>query len=323
MLSKYSEHRRKVLIFKSDRRALENDTGQDSPSGSLFRIGLCCLFLGSGITGCNHLHSSRPTPAAKVIAGNYDKAFPMDPLPEIQDMETAMRVQSEFLFHLSKETTDYVGFKAALTTQKAQRQFSMTSPVRGRLLRSMLLEHDSTVSVASGARLMIEADLLVRVNSGLINSAESMTEAVNYIDAVIPFLEVPDLLYREGSVLSGPDLVAINTGARYGVMGTPVKIQESTLWISKLADIKVTLHDAFGQELAVGYGRDLMTHPLKALLWVRDSLKADGDRLRHGDLVSLGSMTRMIPAVPQTTITATYEKLDSSGPIDVTVHLVE
>lgn len=247
----------------------------------------------------------------------------MDPLPEIQDMETAMRVQSEFLFHLSKETTDYVGFKAALTTQKAQRQFSMTSPVRGRLLRSMLLEHDSTVSVASGARLMIEADLLVRVNSGLINSAESMTEAVNYIDAVIPFLEVPDLLYREGSVLSGPDLVAINTGARYGVMGTPVKIQESTLWISKLADIKVTLHDAFGQELAVGYGRDLMTHPLKALLWVRDSLKADGDRLRHGDLVSLGSMTRMIPAVPQTTITATYEKLDSSGPIDVTVHLVE
>jgi 2-keto-4-pentenoate hydratase len=39
-----------------------------------------------------------------------------------------------------------------------------------------------------------------------------------------------------------------------------------------------------------------MQHPINVVLWLRDALKTEGLRLEKGDLISLGSITALVPA---------------------------
>ena len=63
------------------------------------------------------------------------------------------------------------------------------------------------------------------------------------LDAVIPFLEIPDVLYKPGSELSGPHLVAINAGARFGVLGDPVELQNTDAVYERLGRLDEAARD--------------------------------------------------------------------------------
>ena len=62
-----------------------------------------------------------------------------------------------------------------------------------------------------------------------------------------------------------------------------------------------------------------MDDPLNVVLWIKNSLNAEGKRLKKGDLLSLGTITKLMPARPDTTIRAIYTGLDLSGPVEVSV----
>ena len=55
------------------------------------------------------------------------------------------------------------------------------------------------------------------------------------------------------------------------------------------------------------------------MLWLRDSLKADGIALKKGDLLSLGTITKLTPTAPNTTVRARYVGLDPKGPVEISV----
>ncbi|NEP54188.1 MAG: hydratase, partial [Moorea sp. SIO3C2] len=60
-------------------------------------------------------------------------------------------------------------------------------------------------------------------------------------------------------------------------------------------------------------------NPLQVVLWLKDSLKASGKVLKQGDLLSLGSMTPLIPVKSGTTIRAQYIGLDPKGKVEISV----
>ena len=62
-----------------------------------------------------------------------------------------------------------------------------------------------------------------------------------------------------------------------------------------------------------------MGNPLNVLLWIKDSLQAEGKQLKKGDLLSLGSITNFIPIKPNTTIRAKYIDLDPNGTVEIFV----
>ncbi|HRU89634.1 MAG TPA: hypothetical protein P5172_11880, partial [Syntrophales bacterium] len=78
-------------------------------------------------------------------------------------------------------------------------------------------------------------------------------------------------------------------------------------------------YDDKGQMLIEGQGSALLEHPLNVVLWIRDSLKAEGKLLEEGDLLSLGTITKLTPTTPGTTIRARYVGLDPQGPVEITV----
>ena len=224
---------------------------------------------------------------------------------------------------LEKRFGAMVGFKAGLTNAAVQQRFNYDKPVWGMLFKDMLLPNGATVDPAFGARPLYEADMLVRVKSGAINIARTPEEVLQFVDWIIPFVELPDLLVQAPAKLTGPDVSAINVGARLGVMGTPIAVPDGAAeranMLTALRDMTVRINDASqggnNAELARGKGSDVLGHPLNAVVWLAQALGKEGLSMKPGDLISLGSFSPLKPPVAGQSISVSYDGLPGAQPV--------
>ncbi len=256
---------------------------------------------------------------AEELATSYLNKTPVRAVSANLTLEQAMRVQDQFVQALIPSLGKIVGYKAGLTSKPTQSRFNVSHPLQGVLLEKMLLKSGAVVPAKFGARPMVEGDLMVRVGSEEINTATTPGEALAALDAVIPFIELPDLVYAEDVQLDASALVAINVGARLGVLGEPIPLAATDEWLERLGRVQVIILERAGNQLAVGESLALLGEPLKAVLWLKDSLLARGKSLKKGDLLSNGSITPPIPVEPGSTIRAQYIGLDANEPVEISV----
>lgn len=263
-----------------------------------------------------------PAPAADVastLAENYLSRTPSTAVDPAMTLEQAYQVQEQFIAKISKAHGKVVGYKAGLTNPDVQKTFGVTEPVRGTLLKKMLLKSGSEVPANFGARPLSEGDLILRVGSAKINGAGTPEEALKYIDAAIPFIELPDLVFDKSVKINGIALVTVNVAARYGIMGKPIRVKATPEWNDRLKNFTLQILNEKDEVTIEGKGGNLLSHPLNVVLWIRDSLKAEGKKLKKGDLLSLGTITKLVPAKPGTVVKARYIGLDPKGPVDIYV----
>ena len=222
--------------------------------------------------------------------------------------------QDALLPLIEKRLGPVVGYKAAATSLQAQAQLGLTEPVLGVLTRDMLRPDGATVAVTDGARLIVELDLLARVGPDGVDGVSDRVSALDAIDAFVPFVELGDLMLPDGTPMDGPLLQAMNGGARLGVMGAPVPRGDMTPEDLEVVAGALTLD---GDTVAEAPATALLGHPLDAVLWIVNAAKKRGIAIHPGDVLSLGSMGRFVPARPAA-VTATYKGLDLD---DVSVHL--
>ena len=220
---------------------------------------------------------------------------------------------------LSGDWGAVVGYKAALTNPIAQQRFGVDAPLLGSMLENMLLKSGATVPVHFGARPVCEGDLVVRIGDEAVNRARTREDAMDAIDAVIPFLELPDLVYGPDVPLNGAAITAINAGARLGVLGPERLVFSARDWQHRIAHIRIQLIGDDGKLLTEGRSENLLGHPLDAVLWLKDALLASGKRLKKGDLLSLGSATPPIPIRGPGTVTARYFGMEPERIVEVKV----
>lgn len=256
---------------------------------------------------------------ADILTEHFQKKIPVAEVDPQMTMEQAMKVQERYVANLIKDHGVAVGYKAGLTNPNVQKVFGVTHPVRGTLLAKMMLKSDAVVPAAFGAVPMIEGDLCVRVGSTDINQAKTIEEALKNLDAVIPAIELPDMVFAKGVKFTGPVIAAINVGARYFIMGDPIPLFATDDWRERLQNFSMSLKDETGAGIADGMGSAILGHPLNVVLWIRDSLAAEGKVLKKGDILSLGSVTKMIPPKAGSTIKGRYVGLRPEGPVEITV----
>lgn len=219
--------------------------------------------------------------------------------------------QKTIVAALSGDLGRPVGYKVGLTNKAVQERFKVPHPVRGVLLEKMLLPSGTRVAVPYGAIPLMEADLLVRVRDAAINTATTDQELLRSLSAVVPFIELPDLAFAQGELLDGGNLTAINVAARLGVVGPDIPVESSDAFAAALAAMKITMRDDTGKVLAESTGAAVLDHPLNVVRWLAADLKAAGLALQPGDIVSLGSFSPLLPAMPAVgrTITVDYSGL--------------
>ncbi|HJV82414.1 fumarylacetoacetate hydrolase [Noviherbaspirillum sp.] len=251
--------------------------------------------------------------AATVVASYMNRQAIGNPPP--MSLDDAQCGRDKIVRFLGQQLGPVVGYKAGLTNPAVQKRFNHAQPVRGVLFKDMLLPDGAEVPARFGARPVFEADLLVRVKSSAIHRARTPEEVMKHIDAVIPFIELPDLIVQEPGKLNGATLTYLNVGARLGVMGKPLPM--SAALGSQLPGMTVRMLDGEGHELDHGKGSDVMEHPLNAVIWLAQDIARAGGRLRAGDLLSLGSFSKLTPPKPGTDIRVVYEGLDGTPTVSV------
>jgi len=278
-----------------------------------------CSFIGIAFFCAQGFSCAGAADFADILTEHFQKKVPVAEFDPQMTMDQAMKTQEKYVANLSKDYGEAVGYKAGLTNPNVQKAFGVTNPVRGTLLSAMMLKSGAELPAAFGAVSMIEGDLCVRVGSNDINQAKTAEEALKSLDAVIPAIEAADMVFAKGVKFTGPAIAAINVGARYFIMGNPIQLSPTRDWQERLENFSMTLKDETGADLAEGKGSAILGHPLNVVLWIKDSLVAEGKALKKGDILSLGSVTKMIPAKAGSTIKGRYMGLSPEGPVEISV----
>jgi 2-keto-4-pentenoate hydratase len=246
---------------------------------------------------------------------------PGEPLAGMTSLAHGQCAQDKLVAILAAQWGRPVGYKVGLTNPTAQQRFGVSHPITGTIFEATVRAGDGAeVPAKFGAIPTVEADLLVRVRDAAINDARTHAEVLRHIDQIIPFIEMPDLVMPPGR-LDGPNLLAINVGARLGVLGAPIAVpSDPGDLVARLGAMTVVMLDDTGKELARAPGTALLGHPLNVLPWLAGDLAARGRRLQPGDLISLGGFSPALPTEAGRTYTVRYEGL-AAAPVSVSVRV--
>ena len=259
--------------------------------------------------------------AVNRLVADYNARRPAADLPATLTMADAACTRSRLQQRLAGQAGRLVGYKAGLTNPAVQKRFNTDQPVWGALYTNMLLNSGATVDAAFGSRPLYEADMLVRVKSAAINEAKTPAEVLAQVDQIIPFIELPDLIVETPAQINGAVLSALNVGARLGVRGAPLMVPQDAVGqarvLNELRDMNVRLVDAADAPLGGGKGSDVLGHPLNAVVWLAQALKAEGLSLRPGQVVSLGSFSALLPPKAGLKVTAQYDGVTGLQPVTV------
>lgn len=261
-----------------------------------------------------------PVPeVARLAAAIIERRDPPPPRGDLT-MADAMCARERLAALFGQAWGDQVGWKVGLTNPAAQQRFGAANPVAGAIFFGTLRERSGAELPARfGTAPAVESDLLVRIRDEGVNEAgDDHVALLRHVEAVIPFIELPDLVYGGTPPWSGPLLVSINVGARFGVLGEPIPAEATPAFAARLAAMTVTLRHG-EREVSRAQGTALLGHPLNALAWLVRDLKEQGRRLRAGDHVSLGGFSPALPAEPGEW-TATYRGL-AAEPVSVSLRL--
>jgi 2-keto-4-pentenoate hydratase len=245
---------------------------------------------------------------------------PGEPLSGMNSLADGQCAQDKLVAVLTRQFGRPVGYKVGLTNPGAQQRFGVPHPVTGTIYEATLrLRDGGEVPARFAAVPAVEADLLVRVRDEGINAARTHEEVLRHIDQVIPFIEMPDLVMAPNK-LDGPNLLAINVGARLGVSGAPMPVRADAEFAAALGSITVTMTDDTGKELAKAPGTVLLGHPLNVLPWLAEDLAKRGKKLQAGDIVSLGGFSPALPVEAGRRYTVRHDGL-APQPVSVSVQV--
>jgi 2-keto-4-pentenoate hydratase len=224
-----------------------------------------------------------------------------------ETLDDSYAIQRQVVAGLLPQGAARIGYKAACTSEIAQRALRIDGPLFGQLL--------SHTSHASGARLdasdfvhrVIEAEFAFRIGSDVARRVGGHTpdSVAPFIDAVIPAIEIVDYRYQAWTI-GALQVAADNAIHGAWVAGGPV-----TKW--RHLDLVASRVSVFvnGRQVTSGSGAAVLGDPLAVMAWLAGELPRFGFGLAAGDVVTTGVTTGVFEAAPGDVVEAHFDGVGS------------
>lgn len=252
------------------------------------------------------------------VSESYFARKPASGIPPGIAFEDALRAQKNYVQLLIPKLGPPVGYKVGLVTKAGQERYKAEHPVRGVLLRDMLLANKSTVPANYGTRPILEPDLIVRVKDGGLIDATTMEEAARHLSEIVAFIELADATFDTNAPVDAGVMVSSNVGARSGILGETRAVEATKEFLDAFGKMALVLKDETGKELSRVSAEGMLGHPMNPLLWFVKDMKKHGHKLKAGEYISLGSPSPQVVPQPGKTYTLIYEGLPG-GPLSASV----
>ena len=217
--------------------------------------------------------------ASPLLPADIDAAY------DVQDALVDLRMQAG--------NCDLAGYKIALTTPAMRKFVGYDNSIAGQVLSCDVCTAPARPRLSDFGRLGFECELAFLLGADLAPEAQTADRArvARAIAAVAPAFELVDDRNADYSSFGKDDgatmrsLAADNAWNRGVVLGA---------WRDDWAAIDLaTVHGVLhinGDIAGEGWGRDVLGHPLDAMVWIAQHLHRRGRTLKKGQLVITGSL---------------------------------
>lgn len=221
---------------------------------------------------------------ACVSTGGYSK-YESKEEKRIEDAYALQRVSV-----LQRSSQDpIVGYKAGLTSEKAQDAFDVDEPLVAVLFRSGLAFERSAYLLANYRDLRLETELGFILRQSITQEI-SEEDLPKYIKSMVPVVELPNLKFVNPDNITAISLVSSNVASNHYIIGKPQYFD-----MNSINDFSTTLSKN-GVIINQGQATDAMGDQKAALVWMINRLLAIGYPLQRDHLLITGALGTMLPA---------------------------
>ena len=199
-----------------------------------------------------------------------------------------------------------VGWKAGFTNATLQETYGVSEPVLGFLLASGVFGSGDAVPVSRFVSLGLEVEMAFVMKAALEGPGVTPASALLAVEGAVPSFELID--FRMSGKPRGTDFVADGVLANAIVLGGPLT-PVSGLDLS----LEGVVYEENGQRLATATAAEVMGNPLNSLAWLANALGKMGGRLRAGDVVLTGSISKIFRPKAGDSARASFTRLGSVG----------
>jgi 2-keto-4-pentenoate hydratase len=180
------------------------------------------------------------------------------------------------------------GYKIGATAKGMQEALGVPGPAYGHILSGNVYRSGSTHACNPRCRPGVECEIAFRLGDDLAPSSSAFTrdDVEARIDAVIPAIEIVENRYGDFRNCSIALLTADDFFHKACVLGDPVLDWETIDLPESVGRTSIN-----GEWAETGRGRDVLGHPLEAVVWLANKLAERGTGLTAGQIVMTGSMT--------------------------------
>jgi 2-oxopent-4-enoate/cis-2-oxohex-4-enoate hydratase len=247
---------------------------------------------------------SIPGAVDRLIAGRFGPAM-MTPLTEEAPdltLAQAYAVQQHLERAVEARGERVVGWKVGFTSAALQERYEVTEPVLGFLLASGVFGSGDAVPAARFASLALEVEMAFLLKADLAGPGVTAASAVLAVEGALPAFELID--FRYGGKPRGADVVADGVYTNAIVLGHAV---------TPVAGLDLALEGVVleqnGAIVATNAAAEVPGDPLRSLAWLANALGRMDRRLRAGDVVLTGSISKVLRPKAGDALRASFTRL--------------
>ena len=247
------------------------------------------------------------TKAAELLLEAY-RSGPIPPLTQTFGeftLEQAYQIQLRQVEQWKLDGRVIKGHKVGLTSLAMRRQIGVDQSDYGHLTDAMFHLDSEPIDLGRYLQPRIEPEVAFVLGKDLAGPGVTAADAAAAVSFVLPALELIDSRIRDWKITL-VDTVADNASSGGLILGNAPH---------PLAGLDLALGGCLltknGRLAETGAGGAVLGHPLNALVWLANTIAAQGVTLRAGDVVLPGSITASLPVAPGESVTATFAGLGS------------
>jgi 2-keto-4-pentenoate hydratase len=244
-----------------------------------------CGFVDREIRSTYHLMVANrfdPAPAAALLADAWKSGRQIVELPEAARPTTLAQgydVQDTLIARMGEPVG---GWKLGIGSAAAMRQFSLSRPLAGRVLRSRFHANGDSITLPH-APVTVEFEIAFVLGRD-VAPGEHVADPMSAIAEVRPTFELVQSRFVDRRAVGWPSFVGDSVGFAALVVGEPIDVS----FIDDVAGSVVIAVD--GREKARGLAGDDLTYPRKAFEYLLAHAADRGATLKRGEIATLGAI---------------------------------
>jgi len=198
-----------------------------------------------------------------------------------------------------------VGRKIGLTSLAVQKQLGVDQPDFGMLFADMCLCDGEEVAPGRVLQPKVEAEIALVLERSLPHERNTVADILRATAYALPAIEIVGSRIANWDIRLA-DTIADNASSGLFVLGSrPVKLDAFDITGCGM------VMERHSEQVSIGAGAACLGNPLRAALWLADTMARLGRPLQAGDIVMTGALGPMCVAKPGDVFAASIEGLGS------------